>query len=252
VLFCTAASGLLAANAPATAQQLRRFVGTLFFQTSIYLSLSVLLLVVFAFLQSPLPASYRKLKETRSGGALCALFGEKSLFLLNLLLLFAITVAVYFLVFVPMFTKMIEHPFSLTAVHEGRPPLMDISLGFFFVLLVAIFYSLVVQLLTFASKRIGREIAALILLFLVMLPILTEGLDPAGLTRVLNPVVVLMKLLPDHGKPDTKLAFMALVFYSTACALLGALLYAKARTYLPEAPPAPAETPTAVEPESVS
>jgi hypothetical protein len=94
-----------------------------------------------------------------------------------------------------------------------------------------------------------------------MMPILAEGFHPAGLaadfsrrgfTQVLNPVAVLAKIFPGAEQADTSLAFMALVFYFVACALLAALLYARARTFLPEAPPAPSETPLAVEPESMS
>ena len=266
-IFCAAASGLLAANAFDLSSRLSGFPEALFFQTAIYLSLALLLLVIFAFLLSPLSASYRRMREKRYGGFFYTLFGEKSLFLLNLLILFAITVAVYFLVFVPMFKNVIQHPLSLTDAHDKRPLLMDISLGFFFVLLVAMFYSLVVQLLAFASKRMGREIAALILLFLVMLPILGEGFHPGelaaemskgGFTPVFNPVAVLARILPASDSASARLAFMALVTYSIVCTLLGILLYAKAKTFIPQAlpaeevPPVPTETPIAVEPESVS
>ncbi len=265
-LFCTAASGLLAARGPEIATQLSSFLDALFFETAIYLSLALLLLVVFAFLLSPSASSYRNLKEGRPRGVLYALFGEKSLFFLNLLILFAVVVAVYFAVLVPMFTKVAQHPLSLTATRDGRPPLADIGFGFCLVLFIAIFYSIVVQLLAFSSKRVGRELAALILLFLVMLPILAEGFQPGGLTEemsrggfmpVFNPVAVLTTIFPVSGGIAAEgardsLAFTSLLTYFIACVLLAALFYARVRSMFPQTQPASVETPPVAGAESAS
>lgn len=253
-LFLAAVSGLLVARVP-------RVAGTwevLFYEsTAIYLTAALLLLLVFAFVLSPSLDSYTSMVRRGTKGFWNTLFGERSLYLVNLLVIFAAGVAIYFGLFLQ---KAIRTPDLTEAAASGKMPLVDISMSFFFVLLAALFYSLVVQLCTFLSKRAGREIAALVLLALVMMPGLSEvwcGSPEAGFAQVFNPVAVVASMLP-HGPatPGTNLSVAAIVFYFIFCTLLGTLLFLRARRVHTHAapaaaapPPAEAEPATPVEPE---
>lgn len=218
-IFCLGAAGILSGRSPAPSGDW----GTLFFQsTAIYLAGVLVLVLVLAFLLSPSLESYLKGWRLGEKGAEYAIFSENSLFPVNLLILLAISVTFYFAVF----AQTAQNAPSLTEGAGSRMPLLDIFVSFFFVLFTALFYSLVIQLGTFLLKRIGRHVAAFVLLLLVLIPVLSEvssGGSQTDFSHVLNPVTVLFNILP-IGHQSAKLSIQALLFYIITSALLGVML----------------------------
>lgn len=241
-VFLTVVSGLLAPRVPGAGETLV----SLFYQnTAIYLTVSLLLLIVFAFMLSPSAESYAMLMRRRIKGVWYTIFGGRSLFLVNLLVLFAIAVAIYFAIF----AQTAGCDVSLTETVGGRKPLERIFVGFAFVLFAALFYSIVVQLCVLLSRRAGREIAAAILLVLVLLPGLSEIWSEApqtGFLQVFDPMAVLLSVLPaGTAEADMNLSLAAVLFYFVFCALLGALLFARLRSaHSRLAPPVTAAKPS--------
>jgi len=247
-VFLVTVAGLLVANNQVSQQTWN----TSFFEnTIIYLTLTLLLMFVLAFVLTPSPEEYKLMVRRKNRGVWNAIFGERSLFLVNMLVLLGVSMAVYFGVFAQaVFARAPEKALHLTQVLSGKMPIMHVFSGFFFVLLAILFYSLLIQLCALLSKRAGREIAALIILVLVLLPWLSEmwsGVAERGLVRVFNPVEVLVSILPaGTAGTGSNLSLAALIFYPVFSILLGALLYIRLKLLHARLAPNPPATQQAV------
>jgi len=225
-ISCTVIAGVLSARQPGLSETR---ISLFYENTAIYLTLSFLLLVVLAFVLSPSARSYETMKRRGTKGFWNTVFGERSLYFVNLLILFGVSLGIYFGVYFLTFPGAPD----LTKALDGKLPLADILVSFFFVLLASLFYSLLVQLGTIVSRRAGREIVAFVLLILILLPGLSElwhGAPEEGFVLVFNPVVVILATLPIGAQhAATNLPLTAIVFYFIFCSLLGALLFLRLR-----------------------
>jgi hypothetical protein len=239
VVFLTVVCGLLLTRTPGPGET---WSSLFYVNTVIYLTVMLLLLFVLAFILTPSVESYTRLVRRRTRSFWYAVFGERSLFLINMFVLFGVSVAVYFGVFVQAFlARAPKNAIELTRLADGKMPLMHIFSGFLFVLLAMLFYSMVIQLCTLLWKRAGREIAAMIILALVLLPVLSEigkerqlaemgSVLEMGFIHVFNPVVVLISILPTGARTaGVNLTLAALVFYPVFSAILGTLLFLRVK-----------------------
>jgi hypothetical protein len=230
-----AIAGLLVARTSADDQP------SLFYEnTGIYLSSSILLMLVFSFVLSPRADSYLDMKKRGTGGVVYAVLGEHSLFFPAMLKMAAMSIAIYFGILV-LLSQGVP---NLTHAVGGSMPLEHLLKGFAFLLLAGLFYTILVQVCILLSRRIGRELAAFILLVLILLPVLPEfwgKLPTSEYLHLFDPSTVLFAILPtglaDHAGD---LASAALLLHLILCIALGLLLFLRIRALTPRAvPPSP-------------
>jgi len=200
------------------------------FHSFLYISANFLLLLLFVFLLTPSGKRYiAGAREKRTGSGLYPIFfSEGSLLFANYFLLFGISAALYYSVFVPWSM----HP-PLSDVVGGRPILAEVSAALFFVLVCGFFWASLVQVFLFLSSRAGKELAAILLLALVAIPTvadLTWGRSGSGWEQIFNPVTVLLSILPTEvSTRGSQFPLPALLFYLFAGIALAAFVLARAR-----------------------
>ena len=203
------------------------------FHAFLYLSANLLLLLLFVFFFTPSGKKYSAGvgDKTSRKGLRSLFFAEGSLLFPHYFLLFGIGAAIFFFLFVPWSS----HPplSSASGAVGSRPLLAQLSASYFFVLVCGFFYCSLVQILLFLSSRAGKEIAATILLALVLIPAITDmarGYTGSGPEHTLNPITVLASILPIETSMRTnQFPLPALLFYLFAGILLALLVRARAR-----------------------
>jgi hypothetical protein len=196
----------------------------------LYLCANFLLLLLFVFFLTPSGKKYiaAAADKTSRSGLYPLFFAEGSLLFPNYFLLFGIGAAIFFSLFVPWSS----HP-PLSHIVGARPLLAELSAGFFFILVCGFFYLSLVQIFLFLSNRAGKEIAAIAILLLVLSPAVADiahGYSGSGLEQMLNPMIILLSILPIETSARTnQFPLAALLFYLFAGILLALLILARAR-----------------------
>ena len=219
--FLIAVSGVLAGRVPSPGHA----AASLFYQNAaIYLSALLVVLLVLIFLLTPSGEIYAAWR----GGVRRSAFADGAPFPAAAALVFAAGAAVFFGVFVQTAR---EAP-ALSAPWNGEIPLAGVSFALLFVLLAAMFWSLLVQLFCVAWRRAGRETGCMLLagvFVLAALPQLLGVSTGARLFNMFSPVVVLLSILCPGAPAGAELAFGAIFVYSLLCLLAGILLVLRLR-----------------------
>jgi hypothetical protein len=196
----------------------------------LYLCANLLLLLLFVFFLTPSGEKYTAglPDKTKRSGLYHLFFAEESLLFPNYFLLSGIGAAIFFSLFVPWSS----HP-PLSHLVASRPLLAELSAGFFFIIVCGFFYCSLVQIFLFLSNRAGKEIAAITILLLVLVPAVsdvTRGYHSSGPEHILNPVTVLLSILPIKiSDQSSQFPLLALLFYLFAGIFLTLLVLARAR-----------------------
>lgn len=200
------------------------------FYALLYLSANFLLLLLFMFFLAPSGKEYISSAADRNNrrGLYHIFFAERTLLYPNYFLQFGICAAIFFSLFVPWSI----HP-PLSHMVGSRPLFAQLSVAFFFILVCGFFYSSLVQIFLFLSSRAGKEIAAIVLLTLVLVPTTTDmlrGSAASGPEQILNPITVLASILPtETSTGSSQFTLLAPLFYLFVGIILAVLVFARAR-----------------------
>ncbi|MFH1423321.1 MAG: hypothetical protein ABIH42_11510, partial [Planctomycetota bacterium] len=150
---------------------------------------------------------------------------EGALLLPNIILQFLIGTAFFFLMFIPISNPPLSFGVGKISLNA------NIWLGFLFIFICGIFYSSLVQTMTFLLKRAGREIAVVLSLLIIMLPGIkgvTRISTGSGAGEVFNPIVILVSIL-DIDTANYNFPLVAFLFYGIAGLLLTVFVFFRVR-----------------------